>query len=104
MDDQQILHEKLVAAFPGVQPYFTPGSQLTLSYPCIVYDVETLRVTYAEDVPYVIGTIFEVTMIAPIPGYSDKKQMFRIPYTEHLRTFTTDDLVHDVYRVHVNHI
>lgn len=102
MSDRLILYDKLNETFPNLKIYFRPSSKLNLQYPCIVYDVSTLRNKHADNNSYSVGTRFQVTVMSVVPGVDNIKDMFDIPRAQHIRSFTNDDIVHDIFHIEIN--
>ena len=100
MDDRLVLHGLLVSVYPELTLYYRP-TNFELEYPCIVYDQLRVLPQYSENSPYVTGTMFEVTVMTLLPEMIDAKKMLSIPGTRHSRSFTKDNIVHDVYSIRV---
>lgn len=50
--DRLELHAMLQTTLPGIPLYFRPSSTLVMTYPCVVYDVEELTATHANNIFY----------------------------------------------------
>lgn len=92
--------------FPGLGVYYRPPGNIILQRPCIIYESQQAEPTYANNLPYVIGTRFQVTVLSDLPGYSSGWTMFRIPgiVVVSNQSYVNKDVVHDVYTVSVNTI
>lgn len=101
--DRLELHAILQTTLPGIPLYFRPSSTLVMTYPCVVYDVEELTATHANNIFYAGGTRFKVTYICPLPGDDNPSVILRnIPGAKHTSSFLSDDLTHDVFRIFIN--
>lgn len=100
--DRLALHSLLAAAYPSFKLIFRAASHDVLEYPCIVYDVENLVPAYANNTPYVIGTVFEVVMMSTLPGEFGIKDMLSIQNSSHIQSYVSDGVVHDVFRIYIN--
>jgi hypothetical protein len=101
--DEQVrlrLHELLVTTFPGLNVYFRPKNDLTLVYPCIVYDIKRPDPTYSGNNPYVHSYIYDVKILSQYPGLRDVSAMLTIPGARGVNTYTYADIVHCSYIVH----
>jgi hypothetical protein len=109
MDKEEIrlvLQTALETVFPELPVIFRPSGNYKLTYPCVTYEPKTEEVSYANNVPYTIGTQFQVMFIAPLPGYSDTRLIYSlIPQgvvVVRNNSYTTNDLAHDVFIVSVH--
>lgn len=103
MGDRTTLHTKMQEVYPEYRLYFRPPTKLILEYPCIVYEPRTFDVTHSNNTPYNIGTIFNVTMMRPLPGDPEEAEgMLSIQGSEHTTSFVRNDIVHDVFTIHVH--
>lgn len=109
MDKEEVrlvLQDALEATFPDLSIIFRPSGNLKLKYPCITYEPKTEQASFANNVPYTIGTQFQVMFISPVPGYSGTRLIYSLMSQGVVVTgnnsFTMADLVHDVYTVSVH--
>jgi hypothetical protein len=105
-DDRLMLHQALLDTYPGVKVYYQPPGDMLLPRPCIVYTTLQNEAAYASNQPYVIGTRFQVTLLADIPGYFDRKLMFYVPGVSVVNNngYVSEDVIHDVFTVVINTI
>lgn len=101
-EDRLALHSLLSSVYPGHKLIFRAASNDVLTYPCIIYDVLNLESSYANNSPYVVGTIFEVILMSLLPGEFGIKDMLYIPNSSHIQSYISDGIVHDVFRIHIN--
>ena len=109
MDDEDIrlsLHSLLEAGFPGLGLYYRPPGDLLVARPCVIYEPKSSQPSYANSVPYVVGIIFQITILSDLPGYPNKKSMFSLPgvVVNSNRTYVSSDIVHDVFTISINSI
>lgn len=109
MDDTEIrlyLHSQLETTFPSLALYYRPPGNLKLNRPCIVYEPKASEPSYSNNVVYVVGTRFQITILSDLPGYEGKRNMFGISgiVIRSNRTYISANIVHDVFTVSVNSI
>lgn len=109
MDDEEVrlyLQAVLEATFIGVGIYYRPPGDLILTRPCIVYEDKSSELSFANNLPYVVGTAFQTTFLSDLPGYPNKKLIFSMPgiIVNNNRSHVTNDIVHDVFTLSVNTI
>ena len=80
--------------------YFQPPDNLQLEYPCIVYKREYVTTTFANDKPYIHKKRYMVTVIDRDPDSEIPDQVASLPLSAFNRSFTTESLYHDIYRVY----
>jgi hypothetical protein len=109
MDEEQVrlyLRDILIVLYPGVPRFYRPPSDTVLTYPCIVYTPLQAEPSYANSIPYVMGTRFQVSLLSVVPGYTNPRAIFGasgIVITSN-RSYTENDVVHDVFTLTVNKI
>jgi hypothetical protein len=110
MDDdlaRQYLHAKLEERFPDMaMVVYRPPGDLYLDKPCIVYEDVAHEPSFANNVPFVVGTKFNVTILSDLPGYGTPKDIYRIEgvTVTSSRSHVTKDIAHNVFTVSVNTI
>lgn len=97
---EQILVEAKEQTNRDGRVYFQPESNITLEYPCIVYERAQARTEFAENRPYRYTKRYTVTVIdqdvdSPIPDL-----IAALPQCTHDRFFVNDQLNHDVFDVY----
>ena len=102
MDRRLFLHQKLVEAFPGLNVYYRPPASI-IKYPCVIYEPERQVPKYVGNRVYNVGTMFEVKVLSVTPGI-DTESIFGIGRTNHKTTYTSDNIVHDIFTISVNTI
>jgi len=107
MDKEEVrlvLQNGLEATFPDLTVIFRPSGNHKLTYPCVTYEPKIEEASYASNRPYTIGTQFQVMFISPVPGYTGTRSIYSLPGVVVVsnNSFTTNDLVHDVFIVSVH--
>ena len=101
-----VLQTGLEAVFPDLPVIFRPSGNLKLTYPCVTYEPKTEEASFANNRPYTIGTQFQVMFISPVPGYTSTRLIYDLMSEGVIvfrnNSFTTNDLVHDVFVVSVH--
>jgi hypothetical protein len=91
------LHDILKSITDNV--YFQPPENITLAYPCIIYQRDYAETTFADDIPYNHTLRYVVTVIDRDPDSDIPGKVASIPMCLFNRFFTADNLNHDVYRL-----
>jgi hypothetical protein len=107
MDKEEVrlvLQTGLETTFPDLTVIFRPSGNHKLTYPCVTYEPKTEEVSFAGNRPYTIGTQFQVMFISPVPGYAATRSIYSLQGVVVVsnNSFTTNDLVHDVFIVSVH--
>jgi hypothetical protein len=92
------LHDILKAFTDNV--YFQPPENITLQYPCIIYQRDYAETMFADDIPYNHTLRYVVTVIDRDPDSDIPGKVASMPMCLFNRFFTADNLNHDVYRVY----
>lgn len=99
---QQKLQGELTAAFPGLAILFRPPQHHTLTYPCVVYDYSSTDVKHANNDPYKVGFVFNVTFLSSRFTVFDTQPVLKIKSARHSSTFTNDDIVNETYTITIS--
>lgn len=92
------LQAQLKTFTPNV--YFQPPNNMTIQYPCIVYERSGEEVKYADNSPYSNTTQYTVTIIDRNPDSVIRAKVASLPLCAFNRFYTADDLNHDVYSLY----
>lgn len=89
----QRLHEMFD---PDVKIYFRKPNEPTMEYPCIIYELDDVNVSHADNTSYIQTNRYQVTVIdrnadTTIPG-----RILGLPMCEFDRKFSTQGLDHYV--------
>ena len=99
------LHKKLcdILGCPetGVscRAYFQPPSSVKMQYPAIVYSLDDVDSTYANDVTYLTTKRYAVTVIDKNPDTDLIDKVMTLPMCYFNRSYTRDNLNHFVLEV-----
>ena len=99
MGQRLSVHEILVGLSDDVKVYFEPPENLNMVYPCIVYQRERIRVNHADGKPYRLTDTYLVTLIERNPDSELPMELAALPKCVHDRTFTTNGLRHNVFKL-----
>lgn len=104
MDDRLYFHSLLETFFPSLNLYYRPPSKLLIKYPCIVYQDFDYRAIYSDNKPYVVGTTYRATIMSELPGFTESRKMLEIKNSKFIKSFTSNDIVHDVFEISIKSI
>lgn len=90
--DLQTLFETLA---PHV--YFQPPENLTMEYPCIVYNRDNGLTRFADNDPYTYTKGYQVTVMDRDPDSLIPDKVAKLPLCRFSRFFVVENLNHDVY-------
>jgi hypothetical protein len=69
-------------------------------YPAIVYELDDMAISHADDGPYRIKDRYLITVIDPEPDSSIRKSVAMLPTARFQRRFVVDNLNHFVLYLH----
>jgi hypothetical protein len=84
----------------GLNVYFQPPSNVTMTYPAIVYNRDLQAAEYADNKLYFRKTRYMVTVIDRDPDSPIPDLVAALPLARYVRHFTTEGLNHDIYDVY----
>lgn len=97
MDSRLELHEILVSLLGSRNVYFQPPSSIKLIYPCIIYGLENIKVTYADSIKYANKKAYVITVIDQNPDSDIPNRILTLNYCGFDRHFIADNLNHYVF-------
>ena len=74
--------------------YFQPPSNLKLKYPCVVYSLNRVNTTIANDSVYKIDHSYTVTLITTNADNDIVDKIVKLPFCTFDRAYTNDGLYH----------
>lgn len=74
--------------------YFQPKEGQKLSYPAIVYNIDAVKVQYANNAPHLIKDRYQITYIDRSPDSDVPRQIQQLPMTRFTTYFSIDGLNH----------
>jgi hypothetical protein len=92
------LHTALVEVTPHA--YFQPQANVTMEYPCIVYQRDFSKVDFADDIPYHGSKRYQLTVIDRNPDSEIPDQIEAMRFCAFSRFFVADGLNHFVFRLY----
>jgi hypothetical protein len=84
----------------GLNVYFQPPSNVSMTYPAIVYNRDYLEVSHADNFPYQKTTRYQLTVIDKDPDSLVPDAVASLPMTSYVRHLVVDNLNHDIYSVY----
>lgn len=97
MDRRLQLHQLLKAITPNV--YFTPDSNVKMSYPCIVYQRDAAETTHADNDVYSYMKRYQITVIDRNSDSDIPDKVAHLPRTRFDRFFASEQLNHDIFNI-----
>lgn len=79
--------------------YFQPPANIVLQYPCIVYELSQIDVTFANNLPYLVDKSYSVTVIDRNPDSEFPYKLLEIPMISFDRHFKADNLNHYAFTI-----
>ena len=80
--------------------YFQPGRNVTMEYPCIVYNVDELLTKWANNGAYAQDVGYQVVVIDRNPDNETWRAVGRLPKSELLRTEVVENLNHYYFNLY----
>lgn len=80
--------------------YYQPPETIRLKYPCIIYELDDMWSFKADNIKYRKYKVYTITVIykdadSELPDLIDD-----LPMCNHQRSYVTDNLYHDVFRLY----
>lgn len=101
MDNRLELQSRLESIIGNKNVYFQPPASIKLSYPCVIYNIGSGDVKYADDKAYRYTYSYEITFIYKRPTLGIIEQMLsEFQMCKLSRVFTNDNLNHYVFSLY----
>lgn len=84
---------------PKCRVYFQPPSTVRMQYPAIVYALDDIQNTFANDGVYLFEKKYSVTVIDHDPDNVIVDKVAEIPKSRFNRPYTKDNLNHYVFEI-----
>lgn len=97
--------QKILTDILGTQDvYFQPPSDSSMNYPCIVYHLDGVDTTYADNNPYKTSKRYLVTYIDYYPDMTIPDKIGQLPTAKFVDHYTADNLNHYSYRLYYKEV
>lgn len=80
--------------------YFQPPNNVTLEYPCVIYNRQRPEVQFAGNKKYLYRQGYSATLIDREVDSPLIAKILSLNYSSHERWFAVDDLNHDVFNLY----
>jgi hypothetical protein len=90
----------LEAAAGGNKVYFQPPANVTMEYPCIVYERDASDTRYADNAPYTMRFRYQIKVIDSNADSPMLGTVASLPLCLYDRHFTAGNLHHDVFNIY----
>lgn len=91
-------HAILLTITPKV--YFQPPSNLTIEFPCIIYERDAANTRFAGNFPYLYKQRYLVTIIDRLPDTDILPKVAALPLSAFNRHWAVDNLNHDAFVIY----
>lgn len=99
MAQRSELQALLIEILGSKNVYFQPPANVSMRYPCIIYRRDGIGSRYADNKPYSHKTRYQVTVVDADPDSEIPDKVFSLPLCSHDRSYTADNLNHDVFNL-----
>lgn len=89
------LHQKLVTILGSEHVYFQPPASIRMTYPAIVYSLDKITTTKADNKNYLKHNRYQIQYISRNPENTVVDDILELPYASYDRRFVVDNLYHD---------
>lgn len=90
----------ILRGFCGENVYFQPPTGYKLTYPCIVYNLETFDVRRADNAGYTLYDKYEITYITRDPDTDIQYRIADLPMCSPGHFFVNDNLYHYPFTIY----
>lgn len=94
------LQETLETLLGRRNVYFQPPEDIKMQYPCIIYTLDVINTTFADDSPYLYQRRWKVTTISRDPENPVADAVGKMPSCVHTTRFAVAGLTHDVFNLY----
>lgn len=103
--DQKIkrlkLDQKLRTVLGNDNVYFEPPASIKINYPCLIYSVDRLNVSRADNKAYLTQRAYQIISITTNPDTDILEDMINsFDHCFYERRYKSDNLIHDVFTIY----
>lgn len=92
--------QTLLETLGAAKVYFQPPTNVSIVYPCIIYERDGVDIKYANNSPYHNTKRYMITIIDRNPDSVIPDKVAALPLCAFNRFYTADNLNHDVYNLY----
>ena len=100
MNKRLELHELLCSLLGSRHVYFQPPSNIKMTYPAIVYELDGMNETYADNAKYLYKKLYTITVIDKNPDSLIPDKIVGMRLSKFDRQYVSDNLYHTVFTVY----
>lgn len=93
------LHKMLIDLLGSKNVYFQPPESIKMKYPCIIYKLDNINTTYADDMPYLHKRRYSITVIDRDPDSVIRDKVTHLKTSNFERAYVSDNLYHSVFNI-----
>ena len=82
----------------GITVYFQPPPNVVISYPCVIYEMVRINTDFADNKPYQLTQVYQLTHIDEDPDSDVPMKLANLPMCVFERKYETNELYHKVFR------
>lgn len=79
--------------------YFQPPPSKKMNFPCIVYERVRINTRFADNNPYHLHDVYQVTFIGTDPDSDIPDKLSRLPRCVFERIYVSDNKYYNVFRI-----
>ena len=79
--------------------YFQPPPNVSMQYPCIIYNRDRIRINHADNAPYKHEKRYQIIVVDLDPDSDIPDKVSKLSKCDHIRFYTADSLNHDVFTI-----
>lgn len=83
----------------GVKLYYNPPESIKMDYPCIVYNLDNMDSSFANNSKYLTNKSYELKYITFDVDDPMVDTIYNLPYCKFDRPYNADDLHHFVFTI-----
>ena len=100
MDRRLELKQILTNILGSPNVYFQPPESLKIKYPCIIYSRSSLDTKYANNLPYLHTSRYDMQLISRNQETEIVKALAALPMCSYDRFYTVDGLNHNSFTIY----
>lgn len=97
---QRLQLQAILDAIEGVtKAWFQKPPNNLMTYPCIVYNLDDIDATHADNRPYLLENRYQIMVIDPDPDSSIRDAVAALPRCSFERAYPAEHLNHFVFNI-----
>ena len=101
MTEREMIQAILEQTIGSTNVYYQPPATVKIKYPAVVYKLDRIKKTTANNKWYHLKSTYQATLIYKEPDSPLPYEFAKLDKCEHVSHYMSDNLYHDIYSIEI---